>query len=183
MNLTRIRPAPVKKSLVVKATPEQAFAVFTADIGRWWPPSHHIGAAPFKTAVLEPRVGGRWYEVGEDGSECQWGHVHPPRRLVLAWQINSAWAFDPDLVTEVEVVLRPRTAAALGSISSTAIWNRWARTPPAPARASTPRAAGAEFSPCLERPQKASPTEKKRRLKPLGRPRPVEVRQRQELGD
>ena len=87
MNLTRIRPAPVKKSLVVKATPERAFAVFTADIGRWWPPSHHIGGAPFKTAVLEPWVGGRWYEVGDDGSECQWGHVlawHTPRRLVIA---------------------------------------------------------------------------------------------------
>ena len=72
---TMIKPAPVRKSLVVKAPPERAFSVFTAGIGRWWPPSHHIGAAAFKDAVVEPRAGGRWYEIGEDGSECQWGHV------------------------------------------------------------------------------------------------------------
>ncbi len=108
---TMIKPAPVRKSLVVKAPPERAFSVFTAGIGRWWPPSHHIGAAAFKDAVVEPRAGGRWYEIGEDGSECQWGHViawEPPRRLVLAWQISTAWAFDPDLVTEVEVTFTPQ---------------------------------------------------------------------------
>lgn len=27
----------------------------------------------------------------------------PPHRLVLAWQISAEWAFDPALVTEVEV--------------------------------------------------------------------------------
>ncbi len=27
----------------------------------------------------------------------------PPRGFVLAWQISSAWAYDPDLVTEVEL--------------------------------------------------------------------------------
>jgi uncharacterized protein YndB with AHSA1/START domain len=27
----------------------------------------------------------------------------PPRRLVLAWQINGQWQYDPEFVTEVEV--------------------------------------------------------------------------------
>ena len=27
----------------------------------------------------------------------------PPRRVVIAWQINAQWAFDPSLVTEVDV--------------------------------------------------------------------------------
>jgi uncharacterized protein YndB with AHSA1/START domain len=56
--------------------------------------------------VLEPRVGGRWYAVGEDGSSCQTGFViawRPPEELVLAWQINAEWQYDPDLVTEVQV--------------------------------------------------------------------------------
>lgn len=110
----RITPAPVRKSVVVSAPPERAFEVFTAGIGRWWLKTHKIGAAPMKEAVLEPRAGGRWYERGEDGSECDWGKVlvwEPPRRLVLAWQIDAQWKFDPELVTEVEVTF----AAAPGA--------------------------------------------------------------------
>jgi uncharacterized protein YndB with AHSA1/START domain len=41
-----------------------------------------------------------------DGSQCEWGKVlvwDPPRRLVLAWQINGQWQYDPAFVTEVEV--------------------------------------------------------------------------------
>ena len=102
-----IRPAPVRKQFTVAATPERAFEVFTAGFARWWPgASHHIGQAPYKTAVLEPRVGGRWYEIGEDGSQCEWGDVlawEPPSRLLLAWRIGADWQYHADLETEVEV--------------------------------------------------------------------------------
>src|SRR5262249_31607822 len=50
--------------------------------------------------------GGRWYERGADGSECDWGRVlvwEPPARLVVAWQITAAWQYDPKLLTEVEI--------------------------------------------------------------------------------
>ena len=110
--MTVIRPAPVRKSIVVKASAEKSFTTFTSRIGRWWPRSKSIGSAPQADVVLEPGVGGRWYERGTDGSECQWGKVlqwEPPGRLVLAWQIGADWKFDPTLVTEVEV-----TFTALG---------------------------------------------------------------------
>jgi uncharacterized protein YndB with AHSA1/START domain len=106
----RIVPAPVRKTLHVKAAPEHAFKVFTAGMGRWWPKSHHIGKVELKDVTIEPRAGGRWYEKGEDGSECQWGYViawEPPRRLVLAWQLSAEWQFDASLVTEVEVAFIP----------------------------------------------------------------------------
>lgn len=111
----QIKPAPVRKTVTVKVPPERAFAVFTADLGRWWPASHHIGQTPFQTVVMEPRNGGRWYEIGQDGAQCQWGHVmvwDPPRRLVLAWQISGQWAFDPDLITVVEVAFTPQADGA-----------------------------------------------------------------------
>lgn len=101
-----ITAAPVRRSVHVKATPERAFEVFTARMGQWWIRSHSINASPMATIVMEPRAGGRWYEVGEDGSECPWGHVlawEPPGRLLLAWQVNGQWTFDPDFITEVEV--------------------------------------------------------------------------------
>ena len=106
MTAQTITPAPVRKTLMVKASAARAFEVFTEGFGRWWPATHSIGAAPQKAVVLEPGVGGRWYEIGEDGSQCDWGRVlswEPPSRLVLAWQIGPDFRFDPDLVTEVEV--------------------------------------------------------------------------------
>lgn len=97
----------VQKSVHVAAKPERAFRVFTEQIGRWWPlVSHHIGAAAAEHCVLEPFVGGRWFERGVDGSECEWGRVlawEPPRRVVLAWQISAEWRYDRELLTEVEV--------------------------------------------------------------------------------
>jgi uncharacterized protein YndB with AHSA1/START domain len=105
-----IMPAPVRKSIRVNASPSRAFEIFTARMGRWWPSTHSINKAPMKEAVIEPRVAGRWFELGEDGSECDWGRVlawDPPGRIVLAWQIDAQWRFDPNLITEVEVKFIP----------------------------------------------------------------------------
>ena len=105
-----ITPAPVRKSVRVNAPPDRAFAAFTAGMGRWWPKSHHIGAAALETMCIEPFEGGRWFERGTDGTECDVGRVlvwDPPSRLVLAWQLNADWTFDPDLVTEVELRFVP----------------------------------------------------------------------------
>ena len=98
--------APVRKSVHVKATPERAFEIFTAGMGRWWSKQYSINKSPIKDIVVEPRTDGRWFERGEDGSECQWGKVlawEPPSRLLLAWQITPCFSYDPDLVTELDV--------------------------------------------------------------------------------
>ena len=68
MNRT-IEIAPVRKSVVVDASPPQAFAVFTSGVDRWWPKSHGIGASPIKQSFIEPFVGGRWYTRHEDGAD------------------------------------------------------------------------------------------------------------------
>jgi uncharacterized protein YndB with AHSA1/START domain len=103
---TTIKPAAIRKVLTVRATPERAFAIFTAGFDSWWPKTHYIGSSPLKTAVIEPGVGGRWYGLHEDGAENLWGDVlvwDPPARLLLAWRITGEWAYDPNLLTEVEV--------------------------------------------------------------------------------
>ena len=102
--------APVRKSVVVNAPPARAFDVFTAKMSAWWPPTHTILKSPFKEAVVEPRAGGRWYHLGEDGSTCETGLVRvwePPHRLVLVWQLNAEWQYDKDLDTEVELNFVP----------------------------------------------------------------------------
>jgi uncharacterized protein YndB with AHSA1/START domain len=96
----------VRKTITVHAPPSHVFAVFSERIDAWWPREHHIGKAERFTAILEPRVGGRWYERGDDGSECDWGRVlawEPPSRLLLSWNLNAQWQYDPGFETEVEV--------------------------------------------------------------------------------
>ncbi len=97
----------VRKTVTVNAPIEKAFSVFTEGFDHWWPRGHKIGDADLRQAVLEGSEGGRWYEIDVDGSECDWGRVlawEPPTRLVLAWQINGNWKYDPELLTELEVV-------------------------------------------------------------------------------
>ena len=105
--LTAPSQRSIIKSIDVNVPADHAFLVFTERFATWWPlASHHIGAAEAATAVMEPRVGGRWFERGIDGSECMWGHVlawEPPHRVVLRWEISAKWQHDPDLHTEVEV--------------------------------------------------------------------------------
>lgn len=105
MTITTVEP--VRVQVRVAAPPERAFAAFTGEFSAWWPlDSHHIGAVDAAEGVLEPRAGGRWYERGTDGSECEWGRVlafEPPSRVLLDWQIGADWRHDPDLHTEVEI--------------------------------------------------------------------------------
>jgi len=104
---SQIRPAPVRKSIFVQASQAHAFDVFTRDIGQWWPKSHKIGTVDVERPIIEPREGGRWYELDVDGTECEIGKVavwDPPSRLILIWQLTPDFKFDPNLVTEVEVL-------------------------------------------------------------------------------
>jgi uncharacterized protein YndB with AHSA1/START domain len=104
--MTSVDHSVVRHAITLDASQEQAFATFTSGHDRWWPREFHIGGAEMAEAVMEGREGGRWYERDVDGSECEWGRVlvwEPPSRLVLAWQITGEWAYDRDLLTEVEV--------------------------------------------------------------------------------
>ena len=50
-------------------------------------------------AILEPRQGGRWFERGVDGSECEWGRVlawDPPHHVAVSWNIDGDFKLQPD---------------------------------------------------------------------------------------
>jgi uncharacterized protein YndB with AHSA1/START domain len=99
----------IQTKITVDVPIEHAFKVFTSTFDAWWPREFHIGRVEMSEAIIEPKQGGRWYERGIDGSECDWGRVlvwEPPYRLVITWQINGNWQFDPDpaRASEVEVL-------------------------------------------------------------------------------
>ncbi len=102
--------APVRKQITVDASQQQAFDAFTRRMGAWWNPDHRLSDRPLADVVVEPREGGRWFEVDADGKECQWGKVlawEPADRLLLAWQLNGDWDYDPDFLTELEIRFVP----------------------------------------------------------------------------
>jgi uncharacterized protein YndB with AHSA1/START domain len=95
----------------VALAPAEAFRLYTERLADWWPLDTHAlspqeRGAPARAAAIEPFVGGRFFEVMADGSECDWGEVlvwDPPHRLVHSWQLAGR---GPG-ATEVEVVFEP----------------------------------------------------------------------------
>jgi len=105
----------INKEVLVEASKETAFNVFTQKMDLWWPKSHHIGKTPLVESVLEGKTGGRWYSRHEDGSEADIGKVliwDPHDHLTLAWQVNGNFQYDPQLVTEVVVNFIPTISGA-----------------------------------------------------------------------
>ena len=102
----------VHTSIVVEAPADRAFSFFTDDIGKWWPPEHHLLQGELAEMVFEPRVGGHIIDRGTDGSECRWARVlayDPPRRVCFTWDINLRWQLetDPAKTSEIEVTFTP----------------------------------------------------------------------------
>ena len=99
----------VRAKITVGVSQQRAFEVFTAQFGTWWPKEYSIGEADMADFVVEPEAGGRWYEVGVDGTECDTGRVtafEPPERLVLAWHLNENFQYDPDPAHASEIEIR-----------------------------------------------------------------------------
>jgi uncharacterized protein YndB with AHSA1/START domain len=102
-------PAVVRKQVVVEATPEQAFKVFTERFGDFKPPEHNLLQAPIAETVFDARVGGHIYDRAVDGSECRWARIlayEPPERVVFSWDIGVQWQLEPDPANASEVEVR-----------------------------------------------------------------------------
>jgi uncharacterized protein YndB with AHSA1/START domain len=105
---TQAQDTSVRTEVIVDAPIERAFRVFTHNFDRIKPREHNMLAVDIAESVFEPRVGGRIYDRGVDGSECQWARVlayEPPDRIVFSWDINPQWQIEIDLdkTSEVEV--------------------------------------------------------------------------------
>lgn len=106
---TQTAETSVRLQIVVEASVERAFRVFTEEYGSFKPREHNLLAVPIAETVLEPRVGGHLYDRGVDGSECRWARVlvyEPPNRLVISWDISPQWQVETDLAKTSEVEVR-----------------------------------------------------------------------------
>jgi uncharacterized protein YndB with AHSA1/START domain len=102
----RVVIPPVRKTLQVKAPIGHAFEVFTSGLTRWWPLNMAVGKPPVTKVLMEPRLGGRWLEISEDGTETTVATItlwEPPHRVVMLWQINASWQPDANMKSEIDV--------------------------------------------------------------------------------
>ena len=95
---------PVRRQVVVPAGAEVAFAVFTDEIGTWWPVElgHSVFGAGADVSLRDRQV----VETSPDGEQAVWGTIvdwEPPRRLRMTWHPGHG----PDQATEVEVRFEP----------------------------------------------------------------------------
>lgn len=105
---------PVMREILVAVTPAEAFDAFTASIGKWWPSATHsmssgVCKAPSKDVIMEPRAGGRLYEIMANGEESLWGTVTdwaPGERVGFTWHVGRP----PEEHTNVEVSFRASEA-------------------------------------------------------------------------
>lgn len=93
---------PIRLEVTVNRSVEEAFSQFTGRMTDWWP-MQRFTFAPGRAheVLMEPYVGGRFYERYKDGGEFTIGEVlawEPPRHVVFTWR--GRWA----MPTEVSVV-------------------------------------------------------------------------------
>jgi uncharacterized protein YndB with AHSA1/START domain len=106
---TQVADRSVRTSIVVEAPLERAFRVFTEDFDSIKPREHNMLSVEIAETVFEAREGGRIYDRGVDGSECQWARVlayEPPNRVVFSWDISPRWEIERDLEKTSEVEVR-----------------------------------------------------------------------------
>ena len=99
----------VQTEVVVGAPAERAFQLFTERFDQVKPREHNMLSVDIAESVFEARVGGRVYDRGVDGSECQWGRVlayEPPHRIVFSWDISPHWQIESDTSRSSEVEVR-----------------------------------------------------------------------------
>jgi uncharacterized protein YndB with AHSA1/START domain len=99
----------IRTDITVDAPQERAFQVFTERFDEIKPREHNLLEIDIAESVFEPRAGGRVYDRGIDGSECQWARViayEPPERIVFTWDISPRWQLEGDLDRASEVEIR-----------------------------------------------------------------------------
>ncbi|MBX2838019.1 MAG: SRPBCC family protein [Gammaproteobacteria bacterium] len=116
---------PIKKTIDVPCSAEDAFETFVNRVTHWWPRDKNSVSAMngevAKSVVIEPRLNGEVYEIGHDDTKHLWGSVttyDPGKRLVLDWHIG----LPADNASVVEVLFDQQSES---TTTVTLIHSRW----------------------------------------------------------
>jgi len=74
-----IRSIDITEEVVIKAAPPRVFNVVTKEVAAWWG-APYLYTKLAKNVILEPKLGGRFYEVWGIGQGRMWGIVTQIRK-------------------------------------------------------------------------------------------------------
>jgi uncharacterized protein YndB with AHSA1/START domain len=107
---------PIRLRARVRRPQRDAFDLFTGRMTDWWPSDRFtFGPGRSHEVLIEPRVGGRFYERYRDREEFTIGYVlawEPPERVAFTWQspswpvptqVNVRFVVEEPSITRVEV--------------------------------------------------------------------------------
>jgi uncharacterized protein YndB with AHSA1/START domain/uncharacterized protein YciI len=80
--------APIRRALIVDATPETAFEVFTADFGGWWPVGEFSVFGDGSVTMADGEI----VEVSASGEQVNWGSItawDPPQLVAFTWHPST----------------------------------------------------------------------------------------------
>lgn len=108
----------VRKEVVVARNVEDTFRIFTEELGEWWPldSTYSVLQGEAVTAVMEPKEGGRIYELTADGRESDWGTVlefDPPNGLTMQWHPGYGVETATTVVVKFEAIREDKTRLVL----------------------------------------------------------------------
>ena len=95
-------PEPVRKKVVVAASPEVAFERFTAEMAEWWPMAAFSVHGARGTVAFGASEGEEIVETGPGDESGVWGTVlewDPPKKVRFTWHPGR----DADRAGEVDV--------------------------------------------------------------------------------
>ena len=103
---------PIEHEVTVPLVPSGALALWTKDLGRWWPVEYTFSGEGLEAILIEPEEGGHCIELDRAGSEIVWGRVlelEADRRIVFSWEISPEREIEegPEGASEVEIAVEP----------------------------------------------------------------------------
>lgn len=78
----------VHRTIEVSVSLRHAFAVWTEQVGLWWPPGHSLTGEANARMAFEGAIGGRLVETAPSGKQATWGRIlawEPPHRLAYSF--------------------------------------------------------------------------------------------------
>lgn len=69
----------IEQEVKIEASPSRVFEALTKEVAAWWGPPYHLSKTP-QGLVLEPKLGGSFYEVWGNGDGVLWATVTSLKR-------------------------------------------------------------------------------------------------------